>query len=111
MTVQDARSIWNGGDDAATYTSYLFGPGLLGYGERNPVVPFEVEREGLQGNGAGVEIIIERKSWVLHPFGTQFLSATLTDGNATLAQLRLAANWDRVVDRKNIPFAALVTNG
>ncbi len=100
-----------GSDAAATYTSYLFGPGLLGYGERTPTVPFEVEREGLQGNGAGVEIIIERKSWVLHPFGTQFLSATLTDGNATLAQLRLAANWDRVVDRKNIPFAALVTNG
>jgi len=98
-------------DAAARYTSFLFGGGLLGYGERTPTVPFEVEREALQGNGAGVEVIIERKSWVIHPFGTQFLSATLTNGEATLAQLRLAANWDRVVARKNIPFAALVTNG
>ena len=100
-----------GGDDAAKYTSFLFGGALLAYAERTPIVPFEVKREALQGNGAGVEIILERKSWVLHPFGTQFLSDTLTDGNATLAQLRLAANWDRVVDRKNLPFAALVTNG
>jgi hypothetical protein len=100
-----------GSDAAARYTSFLFGPSLLAYAERSPRVPFAVEREELQGNGAGVETIIERKSWVLHPFGTQFLSSTLTNGNATLAQLRLAANWDRVVERKNIPFAALVTNG
>lgn len=99
------------GDAAAQYTSFLFGGALLAYGERTPTVPFEVKREALQGNGAGVEIIVERKSWVLHPFGTKFTSTTLTDGNATLAQLRLAANWDRVVDRKNLPFAALVTNG
>jgi hypothetical protein len=100
-----------GGDAAATYTSFLFAPGLIGYGERAPMRPAEVQREALQGNGAGVEVMIERKSWVLHPFGTQFLSDTLTDGNATLAQLRLAANWDRVVDRKNMPFAALISNG
>jgi hypothetical protein len=96
---------------AARYMSFLFGAGLLAYAERSPRVPVAVEREELQGNGAGVEIIVERKSWVLHPFGTQFLSQTLTDGNATLANLRLAANWDRVVERKNIPFAALITNG
>ena len=100
-----------GGDDAARYTSFLFGGGLVGYGERTPVVPFAVQEEEAQGNGAGIETLWERKSWVIHPFGTQFLSATLTNGNATLANLRLAANWDRVVARKNIPFAALVTNG
>lgn len=100
-----------GGDAAARYTSFLFGSNLIGYGERNPRVPFEVEREAAQGNGAGVETIWERKSWVIHPFGTAFTSNTLTDGNATLAQLRLAVNWNRVVERKNIPFAALITNG
>ena len=96
---------------AARYTSFLFGTGLVAYGERTPYNAFAVEMDERQGNGAGVETLWERKSWVLHPFGTQFLSATLTDGNATLAQLRLHANWDRVVPRKSIPFAALVTNG
>ncbi len=98
-------------DAAARYTSFLFGAGLLGYGERSPRVPAEVGREMLQGNGAGIEIIAERKSWVIHPSGTAFTSTTLTDGNATLAQLRLAANWNRVVERKNVPLAALITNG
>ena len=98
-------------DAAATYTSYLFGTGLIGYGERSPKVPVELEREAAQGNGAGVETLWERKSWVIHPFGTAFQNATLTDGNATLAQLRLAANWDRVIDRKLIPLAAITTNG
>lgn len=98
-------------DAAARYTSFLFGGGLIGYGERSPRVPAAVQREELQGNGAGVEVIIERKSWVIHPFGAEFKSATLTKGNATLAQLRLAANWNRVVERKNVPFAAIVSNG
>lgn len=96
---------------AARYTSFLFGSGLIAFAERTPVVPFAVKEDELQGNGAGVETLIERKSWVLHPFGTEFTSTTLTNGNATLAQLRLAANWDRVVARKNIPFAAMITNG
>lgn len=99
------------GDAAATYTSFLFGSGLIGFDESSPKVPVELEREAAQGNGAGVETLWERKSWVIHPFGTAFTNTTLTDGNATLAQLRLAANWNRVVERKNIPFAALVTNG
>jgi len=98
-------------DSAPLYTSFLFGSGLIGWGTRPARVPFELQREPAQGNGAGVEIIYERNSWVIHPFGTAFQSDTLTDGQATIAQLKLAANWDRVVDRKNIPFAALITNG
>ena len=100
-----------GTDAAATYTSYLFGTGLIGYGERSPKVPVELDREAAQGNGAGVETLWERKSWVIHPFGTAFTNTTLTDGNATLAQLRLAANWDRVIERKLVPLAAITTNG
>ena len=100
-----------GGVAAARYTSFLFGSGLIGYGERSPKVPVELEREAAQGNGAGVETLWERKAWVIHPFGTAFTSTTLTDGNATWAQLRLAANWNRVVERKNVPFAAIVSNG
>lgn len=99
------------GDAAATYTSYLFGTGLIGHGERPAKKPVALEENESQGNGAGIETLWERKSWVFHPSGTAFQSATLTDGDATLAQLRLAANWDRVVDRKLIPLAALVTNG
>ena len=99
-------------DSAPLYTSFLFAEGLIGYGEGPVRTPVEIEREALQGNGGGVETLVERKSWCIHPFGTAFESATLTNNQATLAQLRLAANWDRVVpDRKSLPFAALITNG
>ena len=98
-------------DAAAKYTSFLFATGLIAYAERTSFTPFAVEEIEAQGNGAGVETLWERKSWVIHPFGFQFLSQTLTDGNATLANLRAHANWDRVVARKNVPFAALITNG
>jgi len=99
-------------DTAPEYTSFLFAESLIGYGEGPVRTPVEIEREALQGNGGGVETIVERKAWAIHPFGTAFQSATLTNNQATLAQLRLAANWDRVVpDRKSVPFAALVTNG
>ena len=99
------------GDTAAKYTSILFGTGAVGYGEGSPRVPMEIEREALQGNGGGIEIIVERKQWIIHPFGFQFKSTTVTGQSPTWANLVLATNWDRVVERKNVPIAFLVTNG
>ena len=94
------------GDAAAQYTSFLFGPGLLGYGERIPEKPVDLFEDKMAGDGAGVEALITRKSWVIHPSGMSY-----TGAGTTLADMRNAANWERVVDRKNIPFAALITNG
>lgn len=99
------------GDAAAKYTSILFAGGAIGYGEGTARTPVEVEREAAQGNGGGIETLWERKQWLIHPLGFQFTSATVTGQSATWANLRLAANWDRVVERKNVPISFLVTNG
>ena len=94
------------GDAAAQYTSYLFGTGLIGYGETMPDMPVELYSNPDGGNGGGVETLYERKSWIIHPSGFAY------SGDATgLNDIRNAANWDRVVERKNVPFAALITNG
>lgn len=100
----------NAGDAAARYTSILFGAGAFGYGDGSPLVPFEVQREADQGNGGGIETLWSRKTWLLHPFGFQ---ATGTPAATTfsLAELALATSWARVVERKNVPIAFLVTNG
>lgn len=99
-----------GGDAAARYTSILFGSGALGYGEGSPKTPVEIEREAAQGAGAGVESLWVRKTWLLHPAG--FKTGTAPAANSyTLAELAAAATWDRVVARKNVPLAYLVTNG
>lgn len=93
------------------YTTVLYGAGAIGYGEGSPDVPVEVEREALQGNGAGVEILVNRKTALLHPYGYQFTSSSVAGVSPTIAELKLAANWTRVYDeRKQVPISFLVTN-
>lgn len=99
------------------YTSILFGIGAFGFGgeeghafalgEGVPAVAAWTERTEQAGNGAGMEEIGERKTWILHPFGFTWneAGAALAEFSPTLADLRLAAHWDRVVPRKNVPMA------
>lgn len=111
IIMDDSLPVIAGSTSGFKYMSILFGPGAIGYDEAARKVPVELEREALQGNGAGIETLVERKGWVIHPFGTQFTSSSLSNTNyATLAELQAAANWDRVVERKNVPLAYLVTN-
>ena len=128
VIVDDNMPATSAGDPATiTTTAVLFGAGAFGYGEGSPLVPEEVERQARAGNGGGVETLWERKTWILHPFGYQFTGADITNrantngrtGAATaedeftplLADLRKAANWTRVVDRKNVPIAFLKIKG
>lgn len=99
------------GTNRIKYTSVLFGAGAFGYGEGTPQVPVEVERAPNQGNGGGVETLYTRKTWLLHPLGFKFTSASVAATTATQAELALATNWDRQVERKNVPLAFLITNG
>ena len=99
------------------YTSILFGGGAIGFGgiegnafaigEGVPKVPFELYRDPHPGNGGGTEEIWERNTWLLHPFGFEWVEtgAALTEFSPTLADLRLAAHWNRVVSRKQVPLA------
>jgi hypothetical protein len=97
------------------FTSIMFGSGAIGFGgvegsefamgEGVPKVPVEVWRQPQAGNGAGMEELWERKTWMLHPYGYEFVEGTLTEMSPTLADLRLAAHWNRKVSRKQVPLA------
>lgn len=93
------------------YTSVLFGEGAIGYGEGSPTVPMEVQRQGLEGNGGGVEYIGERKTWIVHPLGFKIASDPASISGFTNAELAAAGTFERVVERKNVPMAFLITNG
>ncbi len=109
VIVDDGLTVTAGTTDGFKYTSVMFGAGAFGYGEGLPEVPVEIEREASQGNGGGIETLYRRNTWLLHPFG--FQSTGTPAGNSfTLAELALAAQWDRVVSRKNVPMAFLITN-
>ena len=116
VIVDDSLPVDPNGSNAAKYTSIIFGSGAFGYGDGLPEVPVEVERDANQGNGGGIETLWVRKTWILHPFGFQIKTsgsgstAVPAANSYTNTELALAASWDRVVDRKSVPMAFLVTN-
>ncbi len=113
VIIDDSLPIIPGTTDGFTYLSVLFGRGAIGWGEREPHVPVEIDRVAEAGNGGGIETLWERKSWIVHPAGYKFESAVISGGtgqSATLADLRLATNWTRIIPRKNVPIAFLRTN-
>lgn len=107
VIVDDGMTVDTGGANPI-YTSVLFGAGAFGYGNGSPKMPVEVEREAAQGDGAGVETLWSRRTWLLHPFGFK-VDAAPAANSFTAAELAAAATWDRVVERKNVPLAFLKT--
>jgi len=102
------------GTNRVTYTCMLFAPGIVATANGRVMVPSELDRSPLAGNGGGQDFIISRIANVWHPVGFTFKSHTLTGGpnddQASYADLRLAANWDRIFLRKNIPVAFIRVN-
>lgn len=111
VVTDDGMTAVAGATSGVVYTTVLFGSAAMGYGMGAPRVPVEVEREALKGDGGGLETLVLRKTWLIHPLGYKFNSATVTGESASLAELKIAANWTRVLERKSVPIAFLVTNG
>lgn len=120
VVIDDSMPTFGSGP-TRTYLTVLFGAGSLTYGNGTPRVPHEIDRSPSGGHGGGVEVLYSRKTWLLHPTGYKFNATTLTgngatdDGvavkNASWADLRLATNWERIYDRKNVNMAFLITKG
>ena len=110
VIVDDGLTVTAGTTSGFKYTSVIFGAGAIGYGEGTPEVPVEIDRLALAGNGGGIEQIGERKTWLVHPFGFQTLTTPAAEGGFTNTELATAAVWDRVIDRKSVPMAFLITN-
>ncbi|RJL15272.1 major capsid protein [Paracoccus siganidrum] len=90
------------------FTTYLFGPGAIGYGEGNPKVPAETQRSALTNGGE--EYLVSRRHFVLHPRGIAWtpdagVPALDTPSNAELAD---ADNWTRRYEAKNIRIVRFV---
>lgn len=111
VIVDDGLPVIAGVTSGFKYVTILFGAGAIGFGEGDPKVPVELDRIPAGGNGGGLENLWERKTWLIHPSGMDWLEGSVAADSATLAELRLAANWSRAVDRKNVPLAFLQTNG
>lgn len=109
VIVDDSLTVLAGATDGFKYVTVLFGEGAFGYGEGEAEVPVELERSGAKGNGGGSSELWVRKTWLLHPFGFK-ATGTPAGESFTLAELAQATSFDRVVARKNVPLAFLITN-
>jgi len=88
------------------YTSVLFKPGAFARGEGQAPVPIETDRDSL----AGVDILIHRRHFVLHPRGFQF-TASPSAITPTNTECEAATAWDRVASSvKNVGVVFLRTN-
>lgn len=112
VIIDDQMPVLAGTTSGFRFISVLFGSGMVGYGTGNPLVPVEVFRNPDKGNGGGIATLYERKTWVVHAFGHKWNDTTVTGTfSPNNADLKLAVNWTRVIQRKNTPIAFLVTNG
>jgi hypothetical protein len=94
---------------AGRYLSVFFGQGAFGYGEGSPANPVELERKPSGGNGGGAEVLWERKTMILQPAGFSWKGGENRNLSPTATQYAAAANWERVFDRKQVPFAAVIS--
>lgn len=107
---------------SGNYTSILFGRGAFGFGgvegsafalgEGVPKKAFEMWSDPHPGSGGGTEEVWERRTWLLHPFGFDFVPAgggALTEFSPTLADLASGAKWDRKIPRKLVPLAFIIS--
>lgn len=98
-------------DAGPVYRTYLFGAGALGLGNGSAKVPTEVDRSPAAGNGGGQDTLYTRTVNTIHPIGHAFI-ATPAGNTPTNAEYQAATSWSRrYPERKQVPFAMLLSNG
>ncbi|MDG4549869.1 MAG: major capsid protein [Candidatus Contendobacter sp.] len=95
--------------NSGNYTTYLFGPGSVAYGEGMPKVPMAYTRNELAGNGAGQETLVNRREFILHPRGLRWTSDTMAGSSPTNAELATAANWEQAWADKAIKLVKILS--
>lgn len=104
VTVDDGCPVNSDG----VYTTYLFGNGAVAYGEGTPEghVPTEVDRD--KQTGGGIDYLINRKAFILHPRGIAYTGAKREHVETpTRAELAMAENWKPVYESKQIRIVAI----
>lgn len=97
--------------DAGKYTSVLFGTGAVGYAVSPPRIAAgtEIENKPSAGNGGGQQVLHSRLNIGLAPAGFSWLEDVTLAESPSLAELAIATNWKRTVERKAAPLAFLIS--
>lgn len=90
---------------AGVYTTYIFGPGAIGYVEGTPKTPSATWRDELKGGGT--EYLASRRKFVMHPRGVRWIG-TPSGPTATNAELATGAKWKRVWEQKQVRIVRFI---
>ena len=106
VVVDDGMPVQGG-----VYVTALAGTGAFAFGVTAPLVAegTETERVPSAGNGGGMEVLHSRVNLAVHPAGFDWTEGSVSADSPSPAELRLAANWQRVSERKLVPIAFLLT--
>jgi hypothetical protein len=93
--------------DTGVYDTYIVKSGALQFGQSSVgYLPTELDRDATVG--FGIDNLITRRVFAMHPAGLQWTNNTVTGGiSPSDANLALAANWDRVFNKENIGVVML----
>lgn len=103
VTVDDGCPVEDG-----VYTTYLFGNGAVAYGNGSPVGHVATETDRDKKTGGGVDYLINRKAFILHPRGIAYTGAKREHVETpTRAELSMAENWKPVYEPKQLRIVAI----
>lgn len=104
VTVDDGCPV----DSNGVYTTYLFGKGAVAYGNGSPEghVATEIDRD--KQTGGGIDYIINRKAFILHPRGIAYTGKVRANIETPLrSELAMAENWNPVYEPKQLRIVAI----
>lgn len=104
VTVDDGCPV----DENGLYTTYLFGNGAVAYGNGSPVghVATEIDRD--KKKGGGIDYLINRRAFILHPRGIAYTGAVREHVETPLrSELAMAENWNPVYEPKQLRIVAI----
>lgn len=93
-------------DSIPAGTLYLFGEGAIGLGNGFMEKETEVGRDALKG--IGVDYLVSRRAFLLHPRGVRFKAASVAGITPSNTELAAKANWERVYEPKDIRIVKMV---
>ncbi|WP_028257335.1 major capsid protein [Veillonella montpellierensis] len=95
--------------DTDKYTTYLFGEGAIAYGVGNPVGLKQAAVDRDEKKGSGIDYLIMRKAFILHPRGVAWQNKTRAHvESVSRDELKDSKNWKRVYDPKKIRIVKFV---
>lgn len=94
--------------DNGTYTTYIFGPGAIALGNGSPVGLVSTETDRDKQTGAGIDYLINRKAFILHPRGIAWTDKVRSRQETPLrVELSNAKNWNPVYEPKQLRIVAM----